>query len=178
MNTQIMELLTRVSAYGEQHLAEIECDLTQIDALQDEAIKKLCASFIAIHQAVNLQQQTLSSMLLSGSSLAEYATLVEATQRDVSRHAGEAVAGLQFQDMTSQLIGRMVLHLSRLRDAISALDIGNGSLSEETEETHNKLPDRLNALRDAVAAHCAEMSDCLRSTVNQRHMNSGEVELF
>lgn len=175
MNTQIVQLLTSISAYGETHLAEIECDLSQLDALQDEAIKKLCASFIAIHQAVDLQQQTLSSMLLSGGSLTEYATLVEATQRDVSRYAGEAVAGLQFQDMTSQLIDRMVVHLSRLRDALGALDPGTLSLSEET---HSHLPDRLNALRDRVATHCTEMSDCLRSTVNQRHMNSGEVELF
>lgn len=174
MNTQITQELTRLSTYGEQHLAEIECDLSQLDALQDEAIKKLFASFIAIHQAVSVQQQTLENLLVSGGSLAEYATLVEATRHEVSRHTGEAVTGLQFQDMTSQLIGRMASHLSRLRDVLGALDLGDVALPE----THNDLPGRLDALRDQVTAHCTGMTGSLRNAVNQRHMNSGEVELF
>lgn len=175
MNTQILQLLTNVSAYGDQHLSEIECDLMQLDALQDEAIKKLCASFIAMHHAIHLQQQTLSSMLLSGSSLAEYATFVKTTQRDISRHTRQAVAGLQFQDMTSQLIRRMVLHLSDMRDVLGALDMGSDSLSEETLD---RLPGMLNDLRDRVGSGCADLTGGLRSTVNQRHMGSGEIELF
>lgn len=175
LNTPITQVLARLSTYGEQHLAEIECDLTQLDALQDEAIKQLCASFIALHQAVDQQQHILDSMLQSGASLAEYASCVEATRCEVSRHTGEAVAGLQFQDMTSQLISRMLLHLSRLRGVLGALDVLEVTLHEEA---HHGFPEKLDALRECVAAHCTEMSGGLRNTVPQRHLSSGEVELF
>jgi len=174
MNTQIAQGLTHLSAYSGQHLAEIECDLAQLDALQDEAVKKLFASFIAIHEAVNDQQQTLDKLLHAGGSLAEYAVQIQATQAAVSRHAREAVAGLQFQDMTSQLIGRMTSHLSRLRDVVGALDLGDVPAHEDT---HHFL-EKLDAFHDRVAAHCTAMSGGLRNTVIQRHMNSGEVELF
>ena len=175
MKTQILQLLTSVAAYSDQHLSEIECDLMQLDALQDEAINKLCASFIAMQHTVNLQQQTLSEMLLVGSSLAEYAAHIETMQRDISLHARDAVAGLQFQDMTSQLIGRMVFHLSGVRDVLGALDTGAASLSEEP---HDRLPRMLNDLNDLVGAHRSDMTGTLRNTVNQRHMGSGEIELF
>jgi hypothetical protein len=175
MKTQILQLLTSVAAYSDQHLSEIECNLMQLDALHDEAIKKLCASFIAMQHAVTLQQQTLSGMLLSGNSLAEYAAQVETVQRDISHHARDAIAGLQFQDMTSQIIDRMVLHLSGVRDVLGALDTGAVSLSEEP---HDCLPGMLNDLNDRVGAHRADLTGTLRSTVNQQHMGSGEIELF
>ena len=175
MKTQILQLLTSVAAYSDEHLSEIEGDLMQLNTLQDEAINKLCASFIAMQHAVNLQQQTLSSMVLAGSSLAEYAALIEAMQHDISLHARDAVAGLQFQDMTSQLIGRMVFHLSGVRGVLGALDTGAASL---TDESHDCLPGALNDLRDRVGAYHAERAGPLRSTVNQRHTGSGEIELF
>lgn len=175
MNTQIAQGLARLSAYSEQHLAEVECDLAQLDALQDEAIKKLFTSFIAIHEAVNNQQQTLEKLLHAGGSLPEYAVQIQATHAEMSRHTREAVAGLQFQDMTSQLIGRMASHLSRLRDVLGALDLGE---VPPHEDTHYHFSEKLNALHDRVAAHCTAMSGGLRNTVNQRHMSSGEIELF
>ena len=161
MNTQIAQGLTRLSAYSEQHLAEVECDLAQLDALQHEAVKKLIASFIAIHQAVDDQQQALAKLLGVGGSLADYATQIQTSQAAVSRYTREAVAGLQFQDMTSQLVGRMASHLSRLRDVIGTLDLGD---VPPHEDTHHHFSDKLNALHERVAAHCAAMSGGLRNT--------------
>jgi len=66
METQVMRLLSGVSTHGDQHLAEVERDLVQMDVLLNEAIKKLCASFMAIHHAIDLQQETLKSMLSTG----------------------------------------------------------------------------------------------------------------
>jgi len=60
MNTQVMRLLSGVSVHGDQHLAEVERDLVQMDVLLDEAIKKLCTNFMAIHHAVDRQQEALN----------------------------------------------------------------------------------------------------------------------
>ena len=175
MNTQVGHLLARVSLHGELHLMEVERDLVQMEVLLDDAIKKLCASFMAIHHAVAQQQQTLNSMLSDEGANADYVVRFEALHGEIHRHVGAAVTGLQFQDMTSQLIRRMVLHLAGLRDVFGALDT-NGSM--QPESTHDNLLAALDHISNQVGARCTELAGGVRSTVNQRHMASGEIELF
>lgn len=176
MNTQVMRLLSGVSAHGDQHLAEVERDLVQMDALLSEAIKKLCASFMAIHHAIDLQQETLKGMLAAETPAPEQAARLEALREEIGRHVGAAVTGLQFQDMTSQLIGRMVQHLAGLRDVFGELDTnGSAGLPESGSEAMLAM---LNRISDRVGARCTELAGSVRSTVNQRHMESGDIELF
>jgi hypothetical protein len=54
VSDRIRHLLSGVSVHGDQHLAEVERDLVQMDVLLDEAIRELCASFMAIHHAISL----------------------------------------------------------------------------------------------------------------------------
>jgi hypothetical protein len=175
MNTQVVRLLSGVSAHGDQHLAEVEQDLVQMDVLLDEAIKKLCASFMAIHQAVAMQQDALNSMLSDGMSKADYAERSQAIHGEIKRHVGAAITGLQFQDMTGQLIRRMALHLAGLRDVFGALDANGSALPDSGDEA---LLTMLSHISDRVGAHFSELEGGVRSTVNQRHMESGDIELF
>jgi hypothetical protein len=175
LNVQVMDLLSGVSVHGDQHLAEVERDLVQMDSLLGEAIKKLCASFMAIHDAVGQQQEALNGLLAHGMPSSEYAARFETLQGEISQHVGAAVTGLQFQDMTSQLIGRMVQHLTGLRDVFGELDTNESSLPESSDKA---LVERLNRISDRVCARCVEQAGGVRSTVNQRHMDSGDIELF
>ncbi|HWR77759.1 MAG TPA: chemotaxis protein [Thiobacillus sp.] len=175
LNVQVVHLLSGVSVHGDQHLAEVERDLVQMDVLLDEAIKKLCASFMAIHHTVDLQQEALNGLLANGMPAPEYAARFEALRGEINQHVGAAVTGLQFQDMTSQLIGRMVQHLAGLRDVFGALDTTGSVLPESNNEA---LLATLNQISDRVGTCCTERAGGVRSTVNQRHMDSGDIELF
>lgn len=176
MEAQVVRLLSGLSTHGDQHLAEVERDLVQMDVLLNEAIKKLCASFMAIHRAIDLQQETLKNMQSTGKPAPEQTARLDALREEIGQHVGAAVTGLQFQDMTSQLIGRMVQHLAGLRDVFGALDTnGTADLPESGSE---EMVDRLNRISDRVGAHCGELAGAVRSTVNQRHMESGDIELF
>ncbi len=171
MNTQVMRLLSGVSVHGDQHLAEVERDLVQMDVLLDEAIKKLCTNFMAIHHAVDRQQEALNGLLAGSIPAAECAARFEALRGEIGQHVGAAVTGLQFQDMTSQLIGRMVQHLAGLRDVFGALDTNGAALPESGSEA-------LLALLGDIGSRVGVRSSGVRSTVNQRHMESGDIELF
>jgi hypothetical protein len=175
MNAQVIRLLSGVSAHGDQHLAEVERDLVQMDALLDEAIKKLCASFMAIHQAISAQQETLDA-LVSGRDGDEPAERLQALREEIAGRIGEAVTGLQFQDMTSQLIARMAQHLAGLRDVFSALGTEGAPVPAESDSPAAR--DVLERIHACVDARCAESGGTVRSTVNQRHMESGDIELF
>ncbi|WP_324780767.1 chemotaxis protein [Thiobacillus sedimenti] len=173
MNAQVLRLLSGVSAHGDQHLAEVERDLVQMDVLLQEAIKKLCASFLAIHQSLDQQQAAIREVLAGAP---EQAARLEALRDAVNEHIGAAVTGLQFQDMTSQLIGRMARHLAGLRDVFGAL-AGDGE-DAMPQSGSTEMVTTLDRLSERVGARCSEMAVSVRSTVNQRHMESGDVELF
>lgn len=175
MEAQVVRLLSGVSTHGDQHLAEVERDLVQMDVLLNEAIKKLCANFMAIHHAIDLQQETLKSMLLAGKPAPGQAAHLAALREEIGQHVSEAVTGLQFQDMTGQLIGRMVQHLAGLRDIFGALGNGTDELPESGSEEMVAMLDRIS---DRVGARCSELAGVVRSTVNQHHMESGDIELF
>ena len=174
LNAQVMDLLSGVSVHGDQHLAEVERDLVQMDVLLDEAVKKLYASFMAIHHTVDLQQKALNSVLAGDMPASEGAAVFETLHGEINQHIGAAVTGLQFQDMTSQLIGRMAKHLTGLRDVFGALGTEGSELQESGNEA---LLEVLNQISDRVGARCSELAG-VRSTVNQRHMDSGDIELF
>ncbi len=175
VNKQVMHLLSGVSTHSDQHLAEVERDLVQMDVLLSEAIKKLGQSFMAIHHAVGKQQQALDSMLSEHLSPPDYAARLETIQGEINDHVGAAVTGLQFQDMTSQLIGRMVHHLTSLRGVFGELDSNEPILPESSNED---LLEKLNHISDRVGVRCSQQTQKLRSSVSQHHMESGDIELF
>jgi len=177
MNTRIVHLLAGMSLHGDQHLAEVERDLVQMDVLLNEAVKKLCTSFMAIHQAIDLQQEALRSLLPGGMPEPGQAARLDALRGEIGRHVGAAVTGLQFQDMTSQLIGRMVQHLAGLRDVFGVL--GTSEPADLPESGSDEMLAMLNRLSDQIGARGDERAGATaRSTVNQRHMESGGIELF
>lgn len=162
--------LPGVTVQGAQHLAEIGRDLVQMDVLLDEAIKKLCASFMAIHHAATAQQEIMEG-LLSGPATPEGIARLAAIRAEIGQQVGAAVTGLQFQDMTSQLLRRMALHLGGLRDMLGAPDAGGT----------DARPDGLGAAVRLDATNGAAggaRPGVARSTVKQRHMESGDIELF
>ena len=175
LNVQVMDLLAGVSTHGDQHLAEVERDLVQMNTLLDEAIKKLCSSFMAIHTAVGKQQEAIGSMLSADLSVTDYAARLEATQSEIKLHVGAAVTGLQFQDMTSQLMGRMAQHLTGLRDVFGEIDASDTTL---LKSGHEALLEKMSLISGRVSARLSEHEDGVRKSVNQHHMESGDIELF
>ena len=178
LDVKVMRLLSGVSEHGDRHLVELEQDLVQMNALLDEAISKLIASFMALNQAVERQQATFDS--LAGSQPApETAAQLDALRAEIAGHIGAAVTGMQFQDMTSQLVGRMTRHLEGLRAVFGALEVCPIEASDSTSTSNGDAALAvLNDISDSVMARFAELDGVARSTVNQRHMDSGDIELF
>lgn len=131
-------------------LDEVGRDLAQLHALLESAAEKLLASFMGIHRSVAIQQKLFLEAVAAHPECVACAARLDALREDITRHVGEAIAGLQFQDMSSQLINRMGAHLGGVRDG------------------------------DATDEHGAEapVEGARRRVMEQRHMESGEIELF
>ncbi|HUW27495.1 MAG TPA: chemotaxis protein [Sulfuriferula sp.] len=176
MGSQVKCLLSGVSDHGDRHLAEVETDLVQMNILLAEAIKKLGASFMAIHGALCIQQETVSQLLSGGAPAPECVARLEAIHGEIGQHVNAAVTGLQFQDMTSQLIGRMVTHLAGLRDMFGALGTGSSNVLPESDQ--QDIVTLLNCVNQMLAQRSVALEGSVRKAVSQRHMESGDIELF
>ncbi len=170
---EINRLLTEVSNHGTQHLTEVETDLLQTTDLLNGAIEKLGASFMAIHEAVSEQQSEIDALLSTSAASSER---VLALREKVSLEVNAAVTGLQFQDMTSQLIARVIKRVNGLRESFIAL-AEHGKNMDPAHE-HEEVVKLLQEMSMSLTVRDDALKGGLNKSVRQEDMDSGEVELF
>jgi len=175
LGSQVKHLLSNLSDHGTQHLTEVETDLVQTSFLLGEAIEKLGASFMAIHEAISAQQEAIDLLLAGAKPTPEIAEQLKARHAEVGQHVNAAVTGLQFQDMTSQLIGRTVQRVIGLREVLGGIGSGSACLSENNAED---IIAALNGINKALEEQSVKLESALWKAVCQTHMESGDIELF
>jgi hypothetical protein len=173
---QIKDLLSVLSEHGNQHLTEVETDLIQTNILLKEAIGKLSASFMAIHEAVTMQQQMVNAVLLDHPASEQKISELQTQSEQIGLHINTAVTGLQFQDMTNQLIGRTMRRIIGFREVLVA--VGSSSDSIPVEIENPEIIVLLDKITDALKTQSTMLENELWKAVCQTHMESGDIELF
>lgn len=176
LSSHLKLTLTGLSEQGIQHLTEIETDLLQTNLLLEEAIAKLGASFMAVHGAVSVQQEMVDALIEAKSGSGQSAVGIKAMSDEIGRHVNDAVTGLQFQDMTRQLIERTLKRVIGLRAMMGTLGSSAQGLPEvgSNEQTVAVL----RSINKQLMMQNQELAEALWKTVRQKHMDSGDIELF
>lgn len=173
---QMIRLLNSVSLTGSRNLSEVEKDLVQMNVLLDEAIRKLGSSFMAMHEAIGRQDKLIEALVAGKSGIEDSAPGIQSVRNEIGGHINDAIVGMQFQDMTSQLIGGMKKHLAEMREVCDALkgvetdmppDAGHGEILVVLDVANHRIS-------ELDAAGMAER----KKPVDQRHMESGSIDLF
>jgi hypothetical protein len=154
----------------------LETDLIQTELLLEEAVDKLSRSFMAIHQAVGARQDGINLMLDGGTPSAEEIASIKAMSDEIGRHVNAAVTGMQFQDMTSQLIERTLKRVAGLREFLGTLGGHGAAITPDCGS--DELVELLGKVSMALAIQSLELRSVLRKAVNQQHLESGDIELF
>lgn len=176
LGSHVKRLLSGVSDHGKKHLTEVETDLIQTQLLLVEAIEKLTGSFMAIHNAVGAQQDTINLLLAGGKPTAEQSEKLGALLDEIGLHVNNAITCMQFQDMTSQLIDRTLKRVTGLREFLGTL--GSHGADILPESGSEEIVDLLGKVSMALAIQSLELRSVLRKAVNQQHLESGDIELF
>ncbi|MFZ6817567.1 chemotaxis protein [Undibacterium sp. Ji22W] len=176
LGSQVKQLLSGVSDHGVAHLLEVETDLVQTTILLAEAIEKLGENFLDLHTSITSQEEQILDLVNTGLIPKDSIEKLAKIQSDIATHINLAVTSLQFQDLTSQLISRTVQRSVGLRELLSTLDmVGNViPIDGETEEISAVLTE----ITEKLEQQSVELKSLLRKTVNQQHLNSGDIELF
>jgi hypothetical protein len=176
LSTQLRRLLSGLSDHGTLHLTEVETDLVQTTFLLGEAIEKLGTSFMAIHESICAQQRLVDELLANAAASPEFRAKLITVQSEIARNINAAVTGLQFQDMTSQLVGRTISRVNGLRDVLASLGSGSAGMTEETGLEELAL--LLETLNKLIEDQSMKLESGLWKAVHQTHMESGDIELF
>ncbi|MEB0134025.1 chemotaxis protein [Actimicrobium sp. CCC2.4] len=173
----IRQLFGAVAGQGTSHLAEVETDLTQTALLLTEAIDKLGASFMSIHAVISAQQEAIARLLEGEAADKDQRAHWQVMKHDIDRHVNAAMTGLQFQDMTSQLLQRSLGHVDSLRGMIQVL--GTTAAAIGPDAPVDQVVAQL-ALASGGIASSRVLLDGAQSSkaVSQTHMESGDIELF
>lgn len=176
LGSQVKRLLTGVSDHGRQHLLEVETDLVQTAFLLGEAVEKLGSSFFALHSAVGSQQNEVELLLTEMDTNDPKMERLRELRDEIVQHTNEAVTGLQFQDLTSQLLARTVQRIIGLRNVLSELALEGGGLP--TEGNEDEIVIMLNDINKKLDEQSAGLKALLRKAVHQKDMDSGDIEMF
>lgn len=176
LGSQVKHLLSNLSDHGTQHLTEVETDLVQTSFLLGEAIEKLGASFMAIHEAITAQQDAIDLLLSGAKPTPEIVEKLKSRHTEIGQHVNAAVTGLQFQDMTNQLIGRTVRRVTGLREVLDG--IGSRSSGMPPESNLDEMIATLNSINQVLEEQSVKLESALWKAVCQTHMESGDIELF
>jgi hypothetical protein len=176
LGSHVKRLLSGVSAHGKKHLSEVETDLKQTELLLEEAVDKLTSSFMAIHSAVGARQDTIDLLLAGGIPSAEDSARLGGMSGEIGAHVNSAITSMQFQDMTSQIIDRTLKRVTGLREFLGTLGAHGAGISPDSSS--DEIVERLGKVSMALAIQSLELRSGLRKSVNQQHLESGDIELF
>lgn len=173
---EVRSLLSTVSEHGKQHLIEVEADLEQTNYLLSKAIEKLNASFLAVHAAVTNQQKAIESIIQTHQLSASEAGQINMFSQLVGEEVGVAVTGLQFQDITSQLLVRAIKRVNGLKELLEELNAHGDEI--DTGHEHHEIAKLLEEMNRSLHTGSHALSGGLRKSVEQQNMASGDIELF
>ncbi|WP_292045325.1 MULTISPECIES: chemotaxis protein [Massilia] len=176
LGSHVKRLLSGVAIHGRRHLTEVETDLLQTELLLEEAIDKLTSSFMAIHTAVGARQEAINRLLAGETPSAEDSARLSDMSGEIGQHVNSAITSMQFQDMTSQLIDRTLRRVTGLRDFLGTLSEHGAEIAPETDS--DEIVERLGKVSMALAIQSLELRSMLRKSVDQQHLESGDIELF
>jgi hypothetical protein len=157
-------LMQTLREHGMHHLAQVESDLKQTEALLAEAIERLCDSFQGVAHTVAAHQAALAPLLARGDASINGAGMQQLSET-LRGQVNAAVASLQFHDLSSQLLARARNRVNGVHGMLAACHGTDG---------HSPCAQAGPALRETSARLDRELCQSVR----QRQMDSGEIELF
>ncbi|MGP1718213.1 MAG: chemotaxis protein [Methylophilus sp.] len=173
---ELRELLAAVSRHGDRHLLEIETDLQQTTFLLNEAIEKLSTSFMNVHAQLTEQQAVIKLLAESGKLHPDVVQQLQVFEDNIGNEVNKVVTGMQFQDMTNQLLQRTINRVNGLKTLLQELSSHQFPMAADNEhEEIRRFIMQLNQNFDQGSHH---LTGNLRKSVNQQDLATGDIDLF
>lgn len=172
----LQELLLNIASNSTIHLSEMESDLLQINLLLMEAINKLGDNVVAIGEGVDRQLQIVRQLIQAGNCSPFALEKLDELGQSLHVNVGSVVTAMQFQDMTSQLLDKVLSRVTGLQDMIEEMEKLASDIS--SAESEGDIQMMIHATGEEMTNKRRELEGLHAERVSQKHMESGSIELF
>ena len=174
--TELHELLQTVVGNSNDCLSEMESDLLQVTLLLMEAINKLGDNVVEIGHNVNSQKQFINQLakMVNGSPFV--LEKLDELNRTVDENVAAVITAMQFQDITNQLLDKVLSRVKCLRDVLDEVEklasgISNADNEDDVLSMIHKSSVTMNSKHE-------ELKSLQVQSVMQLHMDPGSIDLF
>ena len=166
---EVRNLSMRTNHFSEEirhHMDEVHASMSQA---HDSILSVASMDMNFALQSKQRVQETMSRLETLNHEMGEAVARLDGLADQVAKEVNAAVQALQFQDLTSQLIGQTQRRLGMVEEIISSLDVA----VHDIQDISSGLPAAHQRLREAVAK-----AQTQATPVAQGSMHSGDIELF
>jgi methyl-accepting chemotaxis protein len=166
---EVRSLSMRTNQFSDEirrHMDAVQGSMTSAhDAIH--AVASMDMNFAL--QSKKRVQDTMTRLEEINRMTAEAVQHIDTLAAGVGREVDAAVRALQFQDLTTQLIGHTALRLETVREIMAGMDMA----VRQIRDIASGVPAAHQRIRDTVRKASERTSP-----VNQGDMKSGDIELF
>lgn len=172
----LQELLLNIAGNSSIHLSEMESDLLQINLLLKDAAGKLGNGVVEIGRDVQRQQQIIEKMIEAGNGSSFALEKLDGLGQSMDENVASVVRAMQFQDMTNQLLDKVLSRVAGFQDMVVEME----KLASELYDAENEGDVRMmiQATGEAMTRKRRELEGQYAHRVSQHHMGPGDIELF
>lgn len=176
LGASLQELLQNIAGNCSIYLSEIESDLLQINLLLMEAINKLGDNVVQIGQDVHHQQKLVRQLTEAGTCSPFALERLDEMNQSMDANVASVVTAMQFQDMTSQLLDKVLSRVAALQGVNEEMD--KLAIEVSGAESDGDVQMMIRAMGEEMTKKRRELEGQHAERVSQKHMESGSIELF
>lgn len=177
LTLHVNDLLTNYAQYFASHLSAIESDLSQASLLLEDATVNLTHNFAVLNTAFQAQMQMIDGYVNTEGGDGCHAYEIEQLSEKIETAIHHSITNLQFQDMHRQIMEGVTKRVSGLQRLGKELCIAqmHGASENDEKEFHallNQIVANGRLVNEDIVCNVGQLS------VEQKHMESGDVDLF
>ncbi len=174
--TSLQELMRNIAGNGSIYVSEMESDLLQINLLLNEAINKLGINVVEVGQNVTYLQGAVKQLVDKANVSSDSLERVQELNQAVGDNVAAIVTAMQFQDMTCQLLDKVLSRITGLQKMHG--EIERLALEVSGAESEGDIQMMVWAAGEEMDEQRRELEGLHAQRVSQKHMESGSIELF
>ena len=169
---EVRNLSEKTNKFSSQ-IRNLVSNVSESLAAAEQAINSLAASDMTyVIDSKKHVQEMMHDLAELNETIAQDALELERINSKVEQNVAVAVSTLQFQDMSSQLIGHAQLRLSSLQEIANQLSVGAMSDSREG------YLQQLASYKETLHEHVVSLDEKKTNPVAQDNFATGDIELF
>lgn len=175
---EVRLLSSRSSAFSDQIGQHIHAMHQSVSQAEQSINAMASRDMSAAMQSQSRAQEMMGNLSDMNQRMSSTAENLSAISVEVEHDVGIAVTSLQFQDLSTQLLGHIEKRIGMIETALSQLASIPLEQSGQGKDSRTDFARRISIFQQAIDSAVSSIESMQHNPVSQERMNAGDVDLF